>query len=79
MPYFPLGGFTPLQSNTLSHLAARLQASPMAIALAWLLKRSPNILLIPGTSSAEHLCENVAGAALQLPTDAVAELDMIAS
>lgn len=79
VPYSPLGGFTPLQSNTLSHLAARLQASPMAIALAWLLQRSPNILLIPGTSSAEHLRENVAGAALQLPTDAVAELDMIAS
>jgi aryl-alcohol dehydrogenase-like predicted oxidoreductase len=64
VPYFPLGGFTPLQSDTLSRLATRLHASPMAVALAWLLQRSPNILLIPGTSSAEHLRENVAGAAL---------------
>jgi aryl-alcohol dehydrogenase-like predicted oxidoreductase len=78
VPYFPLGGFTPLQSATLSQVAARLQATPMAIALAWLLQRSPNILLIPGTSSAEHLRENVAGAARQLPADAVAELDTIA-
>jgi pyridoxine 4-dehydrogenase len=76
--YFPLGGFTPLQSGTLSQVAARLQVPPMAIALAWLLQRSPNILLIPGTSSAEHLRENVAGAARQLPADAVAELDTIA-
>jgi pyridoxine 4-dehydrogenase len=78
VPYFPLGGFTPLQSGTLSQVAARLQVPPMAIALAWLLQRSPNILLIPGTSSAEHLRENVAGAARQLPADAVAELDTIA-
>lgn len=78
VPYFPLGGFTPLQSDTLGQVAARLQATPMSVGLAWLLQRSPNILLIPGTSSADHLRENVAGAALQLPADAVAELDKIA-
>jgi pyridoxine 4-dehydrogenase len=78
VPFFPLGGFTPLQSDTLSAVAARLQAAPMAVALAWLLQRSANILLIPGTSSVEHLHENVAGAALQLPADVVAELDTIA-
>ena len=78
VPYFPLGGFTPLQSDTLGQVAARLEATPMAVALAWLLQRSPNILLIPGTSSVEHLRENVAGAGLQLPGDAVAELDTIA-
>jgi len=78
VPYFPLGGFTPLQSDTLGQVAARLAATPMAVALAWLLQRSPNILLIPGTSSVEHLRENVAGAGLQLPGDAVAELDTIA-
>jgi pyridoxine 4-dehydrogenase len=78
VPYFPLGGFTPLQSDTLSTVAARLQTTPMAVALAWLLQRSPNILLIPGTSSVAHLRENVAGAALQLPADAIAELDSIA-
>ncbi len=78
VPYFPLGGFTPLQSDILGQVAARLQATPMAVALAWLLQRSPNILLIPGTSSAAHLRENVAGAALRLPADAVAELDTIA-
>src|SRR5947208_7386025 len=72
VPYFPLGGFSPLQS------AARLDATPMAVALAWLLQRSPNILLIPGTSSVEHLRENVAGAGLQLPPDAIKELDDIA-
>jgi pyridoxine 4-dehydrogenase len=77
VPYFPLGGFTPLQSDTLSSVATRLQTTPMAVALAWLLQRSPNILLIPGTSSVAHLRENVAGAALQLPDDAVAELDRI--
>src|SRR5438046_5098680 len=71
VPYFPLGGFSPLQSDTLSSVAARLDATPMAVALAWLLRRSPNILLIPGTSSIEHLRENVAGAALQLPDDAI--------
>ncbi|RFA18210.1 oxidoreductase [Subtercola boreus] len=77
VPYFPLGGFTPLQSDTLGEVAAELGASPMAVALAWLLQRSPNILLIPGTSSVAHLRENVAGAALVLPTSAVARLDAI--
>jgi len=74
VPYFPLGGFSPLQSDTLSRVAARLKANPMGVALAWLLQRSPNILLIPGTSSVEHLRENVAGAGLQLPDDAIKEL-----
>ena len=78
VPYLPLGGFSPLQSDTLSSVAARLDASPMSVALAWLLQRSPNILLIPGTSSVEHLRENVAGAGLQLPDDAIKELDDIA-
>jgi len=78
VPYFPLGGFTPLQSDTLSSVAERLDAAPMAVALAWLLQRSPNILLIPGTSSREHLRENVAGAAIQLPPDAIEELNTIA-
>ena len=78
VPYFPLGGFTPLQSDTLAAVADRLQSSPMAVALAWLLHRSPNVLLIPGTSSVAHLRENVAGAALELPADALAELDGIA-
>ena len=78
VPYFPLGGFSPLQSDTLSSVAARLDATPMPVALAWLLQRSPNILLIPGTSSVEHLRENVAGAGLQLPDDAIKELDDIA-
>ena len=78
VPYFPLGGFSPLQSDTLSSVAARLDTTPMAVALAWLLQRSPNILLIPGTSSVEHLRENVAGAGLQLPDDAIKELDSIA-
>jgi len=78
VPYFPLGGFSPLQSDTLSSVAARLDTSPMAVALAWLLQRSPNILLIPGTSSVEHLRENVAAAGLQLPDDAIKELDEIA-
>lgn len=77
VPYFPLGGFSPLQSDALNAVAARLGATPMSVALAWLLQRSPNILLIPGTSSVEHLRENIAGAALQLPADAVAELDGI--
>lgn len=79
VPYFPLGGFSPLQSETLSSVAGRLDASPMQVALAWLLQRSPNILLIPGTSSLAHLRENVAGAALALPDDALAELNGIAS
>jgi aryl-alcohol dehydrogenase-like predicted oxidoreductase len=78
VPYFPLGGFTPLQSETLSSVAAELQSSPMAVALAWLLQRSANILLIPGTSSLAHLHENVAGAGLALPSDALARLDAIA-
>jgi aryl-alcohol dehydrogenase-like predicted oxidoreductase len=77
VPYFPLGGFSPLQSDTLQAVAARLGATPMAVALAWLLQRSPNILLIPGTSSVTHLRENVAGAALSLPADALAELNGI--
>jgi pyridoxine 4-dehydrogenase len=78
VPYFPLGGFTPLQSDTLSSVAARLGTTPMAVALAWLLQRSPNILLIPGTSSIKHLRENVAGAGLQLPDDAIQKLNGIA-
>lgn len=75
--YFPLGGFTPLQSGALDAVAERLGATPMSVALAWLLQRSPNVLLIPGTSSVAHLRENVAGAALALPADALAELDAI--
>ena len=78
VPYFPLGGFSPLQSDTLSSVAARLDATSMAVALAWLLQRSPNILLIPGTSSVEHLRENVAGAGLQLSEDVIRELNGIA-
>ncbi len=78
VPYFPLGGFTPLQSATLDSVAERLGATPMGVALAWLLQRSPNILLIPGTSSIEHLHENVSGAAMSLPGDALAELNRIA-
>ena len=78
VPYFPLGGFTPLQSDTLSAVATRLDAASLAVALAWLLQRSPNILLIPGTSSIEHLRDNVAGAALTLPDDAITELDSVA-
>jgi len=78
VPYFPLGGFTPLQSDTLSTVAQRLGATPMQVAQAWLLQRSPNLLLISGTSSVAHLRENVAGAGLALPADAVAELDAIA-
>ena len=77
VPYFPLGGFSPLQSNTLSSVATRLDTTPMAVALAWLLQRSHNILLIPGTSSIEHLRENAAGAGLQLPPDAIKELDSV--
>jgi aryl-alcohol dehydrogenase-like predicted oxidoreductase len=79
VPYFPLGGFSPLQSEALESVAGRLDASPMAVALAWLLQRSPNILLIPGTSSIAHLRENVAGAGLRLSDDDLAELDTIAS
>ncbi|MEU5539232.1 oxidoreductase [Streptomyces sp. NPDC020362] len=77
VPYFPLGGFTPLQSETLSKAAARLGASPQQVALAWLLRRSPNIAVIPGTSSPQHLRENIAAAALVLPQDTVTELDGI--
>jgi aryl-alcohol dehydrogenase-like predicted oxidoreductase len=79
VPYFPLGGFSPLQSEALDAVAKRLDATPMAVALAWLLQRSENILLIPGTSSVAHLRENVASAALDLPPDAQAELDAIGS
>ena len=79
VPYFPLGGFSPLQSDALTAVAERLGASRLAVALAWLLQRSPNVLLIPGTSSVEHLRENVAGAALALPADALADLDAIAA
>ena len=75
--YFPLGGFTPLQSTTLESAAARLGASPQQVALAWLLQRSPTMILIPGTSSVAHLRENVAAAGLVLPPDAIAELDTI--
>jgi len=78
VPYFPLGGFSPLQSEELSAVAGRLGATPMAVALAWLLQRSPNILLIPGTSSVAHLRENVTGAALTLPEDELAVLNAIA-
>jgi pyridoxine 4-dehydrogenase len=78
VPYFPLGGFTPLQSGTLDAVAKQLDVTSMSVALAWLVQRSPNILLIPGTSSVAHLHENVAGAALRLPADVVAELDAIA-
>jgi pyridoxine 4-dehydrogenase len=78
VPYFPLGGFSSLQSGALSSIATRLKTTPVAVALAWLLQRSPNILLIPGTSSVEHLRENVAGANQQLPNDVIKELNAIA-
>jgi len=78
VPFFPLGGFSPLQSSTLSDVATKLGATPMQVALAWLLHRSPNILLIPGTSSLGHLRENLAAATLRLNDDALAELDTIA-
>ena len=77
VPFFPLGGFNPLQSQTLSEVAARLDATPMQVALAWLLRRSPNILLIPGTSSVAHLRENLAAAALALPDQEVTALENI--
>ena len=79
VPFFPLGGFNPLQSSTLSDVAARLGATPMQVALAWLLRRAPNILLIPGTSSVAHLRENLAAAECALPDDAIRELDRVAS
>jgi aryl-alcohol dehydrogenase-like predicted oxidoreductase len=77
VPYFPLGGFTPLQSDTLESVATRLKATAMAVALAWLLQRSPNILLIPGTSSVAHLRENIEGAALTLSENELTELNSI--
>jgi aryl-alcohol dehydrogenase-like predicted oxidoreductase len=77
VPYFPLGGFSRLQSEELDRIAARLDATPLAVALAWLIQRSPNMLLIPGTSSREHLRQNVAAAGLELPTDVIADLDAI--
>jgi aryl-alcohol dehydrogenase-like predicted oxidoreductase len=78
VPFFPLGGFTPLQSSELSGVAQQLGATPMQVALAWLLQRSPNILLIPGTSSVAHLRENLAAAQLTLTSDTLAQLDTIA-
>ncbi|MFJ7239864.1 aldo/keto reductase family oxidoreductase [Streptomyces olivaceus] len=77
VPFFPLGGFSPLQSSALTAVADRLDATPMSVALAWLLQRSPNILLIPGTSSVAHLRENVTGAGLRLSDDDLAELEKI--
>ena len=79
VPFFPLGGFTPLQSSTLSDVARRLRAAPMQVAIAWLLHRSANMLLIPGTSSVAHLRENLAAADLKLPKDALTALDGIAA
>jgi pyridoxine 4-dehydrogenase len=79
VPFWPLGGFNPLQSDTLDRVARRLGASSKAVALAWLLHQSPNILLIPGTSSVSHLQENIAAAAIELPGDALAELNALAS
>jgi pyridoxine 4-dehydrogenase len=79
VPFFPLGGFTPLQSSTLFAVAERLRTTPMAVALSWLLQRSPNILLIPGTTSVAHLRENVAGAGLALSAADLGELDRIAA
>jgi pyridoxine 4-dehydrogenase len=78
VPFFPLGGFSPVQSSKLSDVAARLKATPLQVALAWLLVRSPNILLIPGTSSVVHLRENIAAAEIELPDEMVATLDGIA-
>ncbi|TPL53714.1 aldo/keto reductase family oxidoreductase [Mesorhizobium sp. B2-4-2] len=78
VPFFPLGGFTPLQSSTLADVAQKLGATPMQVALAWLLHRAPNILLIPGTSSVAHLRQNLAAAELELPADALAVLNGIA-
>jgi len=78
VPFFPLGGFTPLQSSALDGIAASLNATPMQVALAWLLHRSPNILLIPGTSSVNHLRENLAAATLELPSNVITELNGMA-
>jgi pyridoxine 4-dehydrogenase len=77
VPFFPLGGFSPIQSDRLSHVAADLGATPMQVALAWLLQRAPNILLIPGTSSRTHLRENMAAAHLTLPPEAIAQLEAL--
>jgi pyridoxine 4-dehydrogenase len=77
VPYFPLGGFSPLQSSKIDEVAASLEATPMQVALAWLLRRSPNILLIPGTSSVQHLHENFTAATLELPDEALAVLDSV--
>jgi pyridoxine 4-dehydrogenase len=77
VPFFPLGGFTPLQSSALDAAAASLEATPMQVALAWLLQRSPNILLIPGTSSPAHLRENLKAATLEIPPQIIANLDAI--
>jgi pyridoxine 4-dehydrogenase len=79
VPFFPLGGFSPLQSSTLSAVAERLGATPLQVALAWLLRRSPNILLIPGTASVAHLRENLGAAELELPDDALSELNGVAT
>ncbi|WP_433360522.1 oxidoreductase [Actinoplanes sp. CA-142083] len=79
VPFWPLGGFNPLQSAVLTDVAKRLESTPQAVALAWLLRQSPNILLIPGTSSVAHLRENIAAASLELPPDALADLDGIAA
>jgi aryl-alcohol dehydrogenase-like predicted oxidoreductase len=79
VPFFPLGGFSPLQSSTLTDIAVQLGATPMQVALAWLLRRSPNILLIPGTSSVRHLHENLAAADIVLPDDSVTALDGMAA
>jgi aryl-alcohol dehydrogenase-like predicted oxidoreductase len=79
VPYFPLGGFTTLQSAELESVATRLGTSPLAVALAWLLHRSPNILLIPGTSTRAHLHDNIAGASIALSEEDLAELDRIAA
>ena len=78
VPFFPLGGFTPLQSSTLNSVATALEATPMQVALAWLLQRSPNMLLIPGTSSLEHLRENLKAATLRIPAELLADLDSLA-
>lgn len=78
VPFFPLGGFTPLQSEALNEAAMSLRATPMQVALAWLLQRAPNILLIPGTSSVKHLRENLEAAALQLPAETIESLNLIA-
>jgi aryl-alcohol dehydrogenase-like predicted oxidoreductase len=77
VPFFPLGGFSPLQSSTLSEVAAELGATPLQVALAWLLHRAPNMLLIPGTSSLGHLRENLAAAEIKLSGDVLARLDGI--